>query len=68
MKEIKIKDDFIKLCKLLKLAGLVSSGVEAKIVINEGEVLYNGEVEFRRGKKVYKGDTVEFDNEIIKVI
>ena len=44
MKEIKIKDDFIKLCQLLKLAGLVSSGVEAKIVINEGEVLYNGEL------------------------
>lgn len=68
MKEIKIKDEFIKLCQLLKLAGLVSSGVEAKIVINEGEVLYNGEIETRRGKKVYPGDTVEFDGETIKVL
>ena len=68
MKEIKIKDEFIKLGQLLKLAGLVSSGIDAKIVITEGEVLYNGEVETRRGKKVYPGDTVEFDNEIVKVI
>ena len=68
MKEIKIKYEFIKLGQLLKLAGLVSSGIEAKIVIQEGEVLYNGEVETRRGKKVYPGDTVEFDNEIVKVI
>ena len=68
MKEIKIKDEFIKLCQLLKLAGLVSSGVEAKIVIAEGEVKYNGEVEIRRGKKVYPGDIVEFDGEEIKVI
>lgn len=68
MKEIKIKDEFIKLGQLLKLAGLVSSGIEAKIVITEGEVLYNGEVETRRGKKVYPGDTVEFDGETVKVI
>lgn len=54
--------------QLLKLAGLVSSGIDAKIVIQEGEVLYNGEVETRRGKKVYPGDTVEFDGEVIKVI
>lgn len=68
MKEIKIKDEFIKLGQLLKLAGLVSSGVEAKIVIAEGEVSYNGEIEIRRGKKVYPGDTVDFDGETIKVI
>ena len=67
MKEITIKDEFIKLGQLLKLAGLVSSGIEAKIVIQEGEVLYNGEVETRRGKKVYPGDTVEFDGELVKV-
>ena len=68
MKEIKIKDEFIKLGQLLKLAGLVSSGVEAKIVIAEGEVSYNGKIETRRGKKVYPGDTVDFDGETIKVI
>lgn len=68
MIEIKIKDEFIKLGQLLKLAGLVSSGVESKIVIQEGEVLYNGEIETRRGKKVYPGDSVEFNGECIKVI
>lgn len=68
MKEIKIKDEFIKLGQLLKLAGLVSSGIDAKIVITEGEVKYNGEIEIRRGKKVYPGDIVEFDGEKIKVI
>ncbi|MDO4966830.1 MAG: S4 domain-containing protein YaaA [Lachnospiraceae bacterium] len=68
MDEILIKDEFIKLGQLLKLAGLVSSGVEAKIVIQEGEVLYNNEVETRRGKKVYPGDLVEFNGRIVKVI
>lgn len=68
IREIKIKDEFIKLGQLLKLAGLVSSGVEAKIVIAEGEVLYNGEVETRRGKKVYNDDIVEFDGIKVKVI
>lgn len=68
MIEIKIKDEFIKMGQLLKLAGLVSSGIDAKIVIQEGEVKYNGEVDTRRGKKVYPGDTVEFDGEIVKVI
>lgn len=68
MIEIKIKDEFIKLGQLLKLAGLVSSGVEAKIVIAEGEVLYNNEIETRRGKKVYPDDIVEFNGQKVKVI
>ena len=68
MNEITIRDEFIKLGQLLKLAGLVGSGVDAKIVINEGEVLVNGNVELQRGKKIYKGDVVEFNGEIVKVI
>lgn len=68
MREIKIKDEYIKMGQLLKLAGLVSSGIDAKIVIQEGEVKYNGEVDTRRGKKVYPGDTVEFDGEVVKVV
>ena len=51
--EIKLKDEFIKLGQALKAAGLVDSGVVAKIVIQDGEVLVNGEVETRRGKKLY---------------
>ncbi|MCR5202264.1 MAG: RNA-binding S4 domain-containing protein [Lachnospiraceae bacterium] len=61
MEKIVIKDEFIKLGQALKLAGLVSSGVEAKIVITEGEVLVNNEVETRRGKKLYEGDTFTFN-------
>ena len=45
MEEIRIKDDFIKLGQALKLAGLVESGVDAKFVVQDGQVLVNGEVE-----------------------
>lgn len=70
MQEIQIReeDEFIKLGQLLKKAGMVSSGVEAKVVIQDGEVLVNGEVETRRGKKIYDGDEVTFDGETIRVV
>ena len=68
MKEIKLREDYIKLGQALKAVGLVSSGIEAKIVITEGEVLVNGEQELRRGRKLYDGDTVLFQEEEIKVI
>ena len=53
MEAIQISDDYIKLGQALKLANLVSSGVEAKIVIQEGLVKVNGEVDTRRGRKLY---------------
>ena len=52
--EIRIRDEFIKLGQALKLADLVSDGVEAKYVINDGLVKVNGEVDTRRGRKVYR--------------
>lgn len=67
MEIVTIKDDFIKLGQLLKLAGLVDSGVEAKILINEGNVKLNGNVEVQRGKKVVPGDIVELDGNTVKV-
>lgn len=67
METIKIKDDFIKLGQAMKLAGLVSSGVDAKIDINEGLVKVNGEVEYQRGKKIHPGDVIEFEGQQIKV-
>ncbi len=67
-REVKIKDEFIKLGQLLKLAGMVGSGVDAKFLIQDGQVLLNGEVEYQRGKKVYPGDVVTFDNESVKVV
>ena len=63
MNHIKIKDDYIKLGQALKLAGMVGSGVEAKIVIQDGQVLVNGEVELQRGKKLYSGDIFSFNGE-----
>ena len=52
----------------MKLAGLVESGVDAKIVIQNGEVKVNGEVETRRGKKLHEGDIIFFENEEVKII
>ena len=60
-KKIFIKEDFIRLDSALKLAGFVSTGGHAKIVIQGGEVSVNGEVCQMRGKKLYKGDTAVFD-------
>ena len=68
MHEIKLREEYIKLGQALKAAGLVESGVEAKIVIQEGEVMVNGETEFQRGKKLYDGDVVSFRGEEIKIV
>ena len=65
--EITIKDEYIKLGQALKLAGLVGSGVDAKMVIADGLVTVNGEVETRRGKKLYPGDYFEFEGEEVTV-
>ena len=59
MDQIEIKDEFIKLGQALKLAGIAESGVDAKIMIEEGTVKVNGETETRRGRKLYDGDAVE---------
>ena len=67
METIKIRDEYIKLGQALKLAGLVESGVEAKIEIQEGCVKVNGEVEYQRGKKIHAGDVIEFNGQQIKV-
>ncbi len=61
-KEIKIKEDFIKLDSALKLANLVNTGGHAKIVIQDGEVTVNNEICTQRGKKLRNGDKVLFNN------
>lgn len=65
--EIKIRDEYIKLEQLLKFSNLVSTGGEAKIVIQDGLVLVNGEVETRRGRKIRANDEVSFNGENIRV-
>ena len=67
MEIIKLRDEFIKLGQALKAAGFVDSGVEAKEYIVQGLVLVNGEVETRRGRKLYDGDEVVVDGDKISI-
>lgn len=67
MKVIKLREEFIKLGQALKAADLVADGVDAKFVILDGLVKVNGEVDTRRGRKLYDGDVVSFDGEDIKI-
>ncbi len=67
MQEITIRDEYIKLGQAMKLAGLVSSGVEAKVLIQEGLVTVNGEIDDRRGRKLYPGDVFCFEGTEVKV-
>lgn len=66
--EIHLTQQPIELYKLLKIADLVSGGGEAKVVISEGYVLLNGEVEFQKRKKVYHNDIIEFNGETLQLI
>lgn len=66
MTEIKLEEEFIKLDSLLKLTLGVSGGM-AKVIIQDGEVKVDGEVETRRGKKIYKGSTVEVLGEVFEI-
>ena len=59
-----IESEYIKLDSALKMAGYVSTGGQAKTVIQNGEVKLNGEVCIQRGKKLRQGDIVEFNNKI----
>lgn len=65
---IREDEEFIKLGQALKKASVVGSGVEAKIVIQDGLVELNGEVEVQRGKKLYDGDIVSYNGETIKIV
>ncbi|WOH38835.1 RNA-binding S4 domain-containing protein [Thalassotalea fonticola] len=65
---IELHEEPIELCKLLKIANLVGGGGEAKMVITEGYVYLNGEVEYQKRKKVYFEDIVQFNDEAIMPI
>ena len=63
-----LKKEYITLGQLLKACGLAYDGVEAKEFIKEGLCRVNGEVETRRGRKLYDGDTVTFEEETVTVV
>ena len=67
-RHIPIHTEFIRLDALLKLAGEVPTGGVAKEIIQNGEVLVNGEVCTMRGKKMRVGDTAEFDSIRLEVV
>ncbi len=68
MIEFTLEGEFIPLIQLLKATDLVSSGGEAQIMVLDGLVKYNGEVDYRKRLKVKKGDKVEFNGQTISII
>lgn len=67
MLEFELQTEYIELIKLLKLLRLVESGGMAKIVVEDGLVLLNGEIEYRKRAKIRKGDVIEFEGQTIQV-
>lgn len=65
MEEIYLREEYIKLGQALKAANIVESGVYSKLVIKDGLVKVNGEIETQRGKKLRAGDIIDFNNEKI---
>lgn len=68
MRNVTIRDEFIKLGQALKLAGFVDTGVDAKLAVQDGYVKVNGEVETQRGKKLYDGDIAEYNGQQLKIV
>ena len=68
MRDVTLKIEPVELHKILKFEGLVPSGGVAKLAIDSGDVLVNGEIETRKRKKIYAGDIIEFNGEKIRMI
>ena len=66
--DVPIRDEVIRLGQFLKLADLVDSGSDAKIVIAEGKVLVDGEAETRRGRQLHEGAVVEYAGRRVRVV
>ena len=67
MREVILKKQPVELHKILKFEGMVPSGGVAKMAIESGDVLVNGEVETRKRKKIISGDIIEFGQEKIRI-
>lgn len=63
MRKVEITQEPVELYKILKFEGLVTTGGEAKLLISDGQVEVNGEVETRKRRKIMNGDTIEFAGE-----
>lgn len=60
--------EYIELNKLLKILNLVESGGQANMMITDGEVFLNGDLETRKRKKLFKGDLIEFMGEHVEIV
>ncbi|MCU0311786.1 MAG: RNA-binding S4 domain-containing protein [Acidimicrobiales bacterium] len=67
MRDVAIRDEGIRLGQLLKLAGFIDTGSDAKVLLEDGAVTVNGEVEHRRGRQLRVGDVVALDGESVRV-
>ena len=67
VREVEIREDMIRLGQFLKLADLVDYGSDARPLVQDGQVLVNGEVETRRGRQLRKGDTVTLGDQTVQV-
>ena len=65
--KFELEDDYIELFKLLKVTGVAESGAQAKMLIDEGVVKRNGEVELRKRAKIVSGEKIEVGNEVIEI-
>ena len=65
MRVVEITREPVELYKILKFEGMAATGGEAKQVIAQGYVRVNGEVETRKRKKIFSGDTIEFEQDSI---
>ena len=68
MLEFVLKEDYIELVKLIKLVRIAQTGGHAKMLVEDGEVIRNGEPEYRKRAKLIKGDVIEVTGETIKLI
>ena len=67
MRTVDITKEPVELYKILKFEGLVTTGGEAKLLIGDGQVTVNGEIETRRRKKIVGGDVIEFRGEEFQI-
>ena len=67
MREVEITKEPVELYKILKFEGMASSGGEAKLVIEQGQVIVNGSIETRKRKKIVSGDIIEYGDDKIRI-
>ena len=66
--KFELEEDYIELFKLLKTTGVAESGGHAKMLIEEGQVKRNGEVELRKRAKIVSGEKIEVGDDVIEVV